>query len=645
MAMRKRFDLAKFPTYSGKDLGASYTATKTTFKVWAPTASMVVLRLYSTGHGPTQTHQLEMESSSDGVWILEFEGNIINQYYTYQATINGEFMKEVADPYTQTTGVDGVRGMVIDLEATNPDGWNNDVRPPLKSFNDIIIWETHIRDLSISATSGIANKGKFLGVTEAGTTSPEGQKTGLDHIIDLGVTHIHFLPLFDFEGINETQLELAQYNWGYNPRNFNSPNGSYSTNPYDGNVRVKEFKEMIKVLHNKGIRVIMDVVYNHTCNTGNTPFEQLVPGYYYRLDSRQKFANGSGCGNETASDHPMFRKYMVDSIKYWAQEYHIDGFRFDLMAIHDIETMKLIRSELTKIDSTIFIYGEGWTAGRSPLNIKLRATKEQTNKLNGIAVFSDEFRDGLRGRGFKQGEQGYICDNPDLRESIKYGIVGGVNHSQVDYSKVIHSGISYVNSPSQFIGYASCHDNYCLWDRICATTNDLSEMDRLRIQKLANGIVLTSQGIPFLHAGEEIVRTKQMVENSYKSADNINGIDWSRKSKYLGVYNYYKEMVELRKNHPAFRMTNTAEINKNLTFLNVKSPSVIGYQISNHANGDVWEKIIVYINPTSMNVEVMLPDGNWQLVANGSGLLKNGIEVNNGNTKIPARTMNIFKLL
>lgn len=647
MGKKKEFNLNQYPFYNGLDLGATYSSTKTSFRVWAPTASSVTLRLYNTGLGGAATQEVKMDKSNDGTWIAIVEGDIKNQYYTYQATINGIALNEVADPYARTTGANGLRGMVVDLGTTNPVAWENDVRPALKNFNDIIIWEMHVRDFSINANSGIKNRGKYLGLTETGTTSPKGQKTGLDHIVDLGVTHVHLLPVFDFQTIDETKLNTPQYNWGYDPQNYNVPEGSYSTNPYDGNVRVTEFKQMVQALHAKGIRVIMDVVYNHTAQGNSVPFEQLVPGYYYRKDSLGQFSNGSGCGNETASNHPMFQKYMVESLVYWAQEYHIDGFRFDLMAIHDIETMNLIRAELSKVDSTIFLYGEGWMASKSPLRNKLRASKENTYLLNDIAVFSDEIRDGLRGRWMEANEKGYICGNPKLTESIKYGIVGGIKHSQIDYSKVIYGGKSYVSKPSQFIDYVSCHDNPCLWDKIAETAKDLPEIERIKIQKLANGIVLTSQGVPFLHSGEEMVRTKQMVENSYNAPDSINNLDWSRKSTYIDVYNYYKKMIALRKNHPAFRMETSIDINNNLTFLKTHSSTVIAYKIGNNANGDAWCNIIVAINSSAKNDTIELPNGKWQLVADGDAISEDGIDKKVYTDKIivPSRTLIILRSL
>lgn len=647
MGKKNSFDASPFPEYLGTDLGVTYLPQKSIFKVWAPTASNVKLRLYSQGIGGIALSEIEMVSASSGTWVSEVEDDQKGVYYTYQATVDGKLMNEVVDPYARSAGANGLRGMVVDLPSTNPEGWSEDKRPQLKSYSDIIIWELHVRDLSVHTSSGILNKGKFLGLTELGTKSSKGEKTGLDHMKELGITHVHLLPVFDFGTIDETKLDEPQFNWGYDPQNYNVPEGSYSTNPYDGNVRVREFKMMVKALHDNGIRVIMDVVYNHTSGTTVPPFEQLVPGYYYRTDSLGCLSNAAACGNETASERYMFRKYMVESVKYWAQEYHIDGFRFDLMAIHDIETMNLIRSELSAIDPTIFIYGEGWMASKTPLPLKLQARKEQTYKLNDIAVFSDELRDGLRGRWMNSGEKGFVCGNSVLAESVKYGIVGGVNHPQINYSEVIYAGKPYVSKPTQFISYASCHDNRCLWDKIAESCIDLSENERVKIQKLANGIILTSQGVPFLLAGEELARTKQMVDNSYNAPDSINSIDWSRKSDYSGVFNYYKEMIAFRKNHPAFRMGNADEIGANLQFLPTSSSGVIGYIIGNHANGDVWSDIVVVINGGSLDSKFELPSGNWSMVANGEGASEEGMDrvKYHGVIGAPARTLLVFRKL
>ncbi|MDO8899377.1 MAG: type I pullulanase, partial [Bacteroidales bacterium] len=386
-----------YPFYEGEDLGVHYATQKTSFRVWSPTAESVKLRIYSAGHAGEMLDVYQMEKDLKGTWIFELNGDWKNKYYTYQVKIGNKFLLEVPDPYAKAVGVNGDRGMIVDLSATNPPDWEHTLRPPLKSYADIVLWEIHVRDFSVHPSSGINHTGKFLAFTEESTRSPEGQKTGIDHLVELGITHVHLLPVFDFATIDESRLEKNQFNWGYDPKNFNVPEGSYSTNPFDGNVRISEFKQMVQALHKNGIRVIMDVVYNHMFDAGKSSFENLVPGYYFRMRPDGTFSDGSACGNETASEKPMMRKFMLESLKYWVNEYHIDGFRFDLMGLHDIETMNLIRKELLAIDSTIFLYGEGWTAADSPLPEKERALKSHASRLNGVAVFSDDIRDGIRG--------------------------------------------------------------------------------------------------------------------------------------------------------------------------------------------------------------------------------------------------------
>lgn len=635
----------RFPAYSGNDLGVTYSPTETKFRIWAPTASAMVLKVYSDGLGGSASQIDSLKRDISGTWVVSLSGDWKNKFYTLQANVNGKWMDEVADMYAKAVGVNGNRGMIVSLNETNPLGWNTDKKPALKSFNDIILWEIHTRDFSTNPTSGIKNKGKFLAFTEKGTKNPQGDKTGLDHLVDLGVTHIHLLPAFDFRTIDETKLGENNYNWGYDPQNFNVPEGSYSTNPYDGNVRIREFKEMVLALHKSGIRIIMDVVYNHLSNAPASNFEQLVPGYYFRHNPDGSLSNGSGCANETASEQPMMRKFMIESVLYWAKEYHVDGFRFDLMAVHDIETMKEIRAELNKIDPTIFIYGEGWTGGDSPLPVEQRAAKSAASKLDGIAVFSDDIRDGIRGSWSSSSDAGFMCGKVETEESIKFGIVASTNHPQVDFSKVNYSKEAYAANPASTITYVTCHDNPCLWDKISYTCTGEQEKEMLLSQKLANAIVLTSQGVSFLHAGEEVVRTKHGVENSYNSPDSINWIDWSRKSKYPDVYAYYKGLVHLRNNHPAFKTPTAEMISSNLKFFAMPKPLMVGYQISGNANGDAWKNILVYFNGSKSDVQVDLPEGSWRIVGNGNeinekGLTTQGFEKSLAKTAmVPAKSM------
>ena len=614
-----------YPVYAGSDLGVKYSPLKTTFKVWAPKASEVKLRLYDAGEGGDAINTVDMTKGINGTWRTVINKDIKNKYYTFQIKRDGNWLLEAPDIYAKAVGINGHRGMVADMASTNPAGWQNDRRPALKNATDIVIYETHIRDISIAPNSGIKHKGKFLGLAETGTKSPDGESTGLDHIKELGITHVHILPAFDFNSIDEKK-PYEKYNWGYDPLNYNVPEGSYSTNPYNGNIRIKEFKTMVQAMHKKGLRVILDVVYNHTSDIKNANFSQFAPGYFYRQNPDGSYSNATACGNEVASERPMVRKFMIESVLYWAGEYHLDGFRFDLMGVHDIETMNQISAALHKINPTIFIYGEGWTAGNSPLPEAQRAVKVNTAKLDKIAVFSDDIRDGLHGGWSNIKEKGFVSGAADKAESIKFGIVASTPNKQVDYSKVNYSKAAWAAQPYQTITYASCHDDNTLFDRLKISNPDASEADLIKMDKLANAIVLTSQGVPFLHSGAELLRTKRGVANSYNSPDSINQIDWSRKIKYKAVFEYYKGLIALRKSHPAFRMPSTKMIQDNLKFIDTGDAGVIAYSISNNANGDKWKNILVVLNGNTSAKSVKLPSGKWRLVADGEVVNQRGIK-------------------
>lgn len=614
-----------YPVYSGSDLGVKYSPLKTTFKVWAPKASEVKLRLYDAGEDGQAINTVTMTKGVNGTWRAMINKDIKNKYYTFQIKQDGKWLLERPDIYAKAVGINGMRGMVADMAATNPTGWQNERRPALKNATDIVIYETHIRDISIAPNSGIKHKGKFLGLAESGTKSPGGEPTGLDHIKQLGVTHVHLLPSFDFNSIDEKKPD-EKYNWGYDPVNYNVPEGSYSTNPYDGNVRIKEFKTMVQAMHKKGLRVILDVVYNHTSDIKNSNFSQFAPGYFYRQNPDGSYSNATACGNEVASERAMVRKFMIESVVYWAKEYHLDGFRFDLMGVHDIETMNQISAALHKVNPTIFIYGEGWTAGNSPLPEAQRAVKINTARLNKIAVFSDDIRDGLHGGWSNIKEKGFVSGAADKAESVKFGIVASTPNKQVDYSKVNYSKAPWAAQPYQTITYASCHDDNTLFDRLKISNPGASEADLIKMDKLANAIVLTSQGVPFLHSGAEMLRTKKGVANSYNSPDSINQIDWGRKAKYKAVFEYYKGLIELRKSHPAFRMPSTKMIQDNLKFIDTGDAGVIAYLINNNANGDKWKSILVVLNGYTSVKTIKLPAGKWTMVADGETVNQKGIK-------------------
>lgn len=472
----------------------------------------------------------------------------------------------------------------------------------------------HHRDFSVDSTSGIKNKGKFLALTEHGTMNSDKLLTGIDHLIELGVTHVHLLPSYDYASVDETKLDENQYNWGYDPLNYNVPDGSYSTDPYQPATRVKEFKQMVQALHKAGIRVILDVVYNHTFNTAESNFERTVPGYFYRQKEDGTLANGSGCGNETASERPMMRKFMIESVLYWMKEYHIDGFRFDLMGVHDIETMNEIRKAVDEVDSTVCVYGEGWAAEMPQYPADSLAMKKNVAYMPGIAVFSDEFRDGLCGSVWEKGKGAFLAGVPGGENSVKFGIVGAIEHPQVRYDSVNYSRQAWAGQPTQMISYVSCHDGLCLVDRLKASMPEATPEQLVRLDKLAQTVVFTSQGIPFIYAGEEVMRDKQGVDNSYKSPDAVNAIDWRRKTMNGDVFMYYKRLIDLRKSHPAFRMGDAEKVRKHLEFLPVEGQNLIAFRLKDHANGDSWEDIIVAFNSRMTPARLAVPAGKYTVV-------------------------------
>jgi pullulanase len=552
-----------------------------------------------------------MKKDLNGTWVAKVAGDIKGKFYVFKVQINGKWMNEVPDPYAKAVGVNGKRPMVVDLKTTDPANWEKDKSPSFKNKTDAILYELHIRDASISNNSGIKNKGKYLGLTEIGTKNSEGLSTGLDHIKELGVTHVHLLPCFDFYSVDESKPDKSQYNWGYDPLNYNVPEGSFSTNPYDGVTRIKEFKQMVQAFHQNGLRVIMDVVYNHTRLTEDSYFNQLVPGYYYRQTKDGKFSNATACGNETASERYMMRKFMLESVLYWAKEYHIDGFRFDLMGVHDIETMNLLSKELHKMKPDILLYGEGWTAGSSPLPDSLRAIKKYAYKLDRIAVFSDDIRDGIKGSVFEHGDKGFASGKPGMEESIKFGITASCKHPHIDYAKVNYSKDPYSAQPWNTITYCDCHDNHVLWDKLAISAKNTTVAERKEMDKLAMSIVLTSQGISFLHAGTEFLRTKKGVENSFETPDSINAIDWDLKTINKEIFEYVKELIKMRKEHPAFRMKRANEIAANIQFTDAGQKGLITYIINGQKVNDIWKKIFVVLNSDSKK-NVSLPNGIWK---------------------------------
>lgn len=589
----------------------SYQQGMTEFRLNAPTEA--TLRIYDNGSDTKAAKTVKMKKASNGEWVATVKGNLKGKFYTFD-TGNGE----CPGLFAKAVCVNGDRAAIVDMTDTNPEGWANDVRPSLKSPCDLVIYELHHRDFSIDASSGLVNKGKFLALAEP---------KAIDYLKRLGVNAIHILPSFDFASVDETRLDQPQYNWGYDPKNYNVPEGSYATDPYEPTRRIKEFKTMVMALHKAGIRVILDVVYNHTFNIKNSNFQRISPDYYYRKTADGRYSDGSGCGNETASEKPLMRTYMIESVKYWVNEYHIDGFRFDLMGVHDIETMNQIRHEVNNIDPSIYIYGEGWSAGSCAYPTEKLAMKANAQKLDGIGAFSDEMRDALRGPFSDDHKGGFLAGVSGQEESIKFGIVGAIQHPQVDMTKVNYSKAPWTNSPAQMVSYVSCHDDMCLTDRLRTSIPGIDNDELIRLDLLAQTAVFTSQGVPFMLCGEEMLRDKKGEHNSYRSPDSINHLDWDNLKKYPEVFDYYSGLIALRKAHPAFRLGNAEAVRQHLEFLSAPS-GVVAFRLKNHAGGDAWNNIVVILNANRTPQTINIPMNQYTAVVKDGVVKAEGI----GNT-------------
>ena len=603
----------------------SYSPRQTTFKLNAP--KKPTLRIYEAGRGGNAIKKIKMKQTAENVWEATVSGDLKGKFYTFDIGRG-----ETPGVFAKAVGINGHRGAIIDMQTTNPSGWNSDHRLALKSPADLIIYEMHHRDFSIDPSSGLVNKGKFLALTE---------QKAIRHLKELGINAVHILPSFDFASIDEANTTTPQYNWGYDPQNYNVPEGSYSFDAEQPTRRILEFKQMVQALHKAGIRVILDVVYNHTFDIKGGNFDRTFPMAYYRYTADGKPSNGSGCGNETASEKPLMRQFMLESMKYWADEYHIDGFRVDLMGIHDIETMNLIRKELSSIDPNIFIYGEGWTAGTCAYPTEKLALKAHIKQMPGIAAFSDEIRDALRGPFSDDKRASFLGGIAGFEESIKAGIAGMIAHPQVDYTKVNYTKEPWANEPTQMIAYVSCHDDMCLVDRLKASipeaAYDMEEV--IRLDQLAQTVVFTSQGIPFMLSGEEMLRDKKGVHNSFNSPDEINHLDWNNLKKYPQVFAYYKGLIQMRKAHPAFRLGSAELVRKHLEFLPTQQDCLVAFRLKNHAGGDKWNNIYVVLNGNANLQSLNIPKGKYTIVANNGVINEAGIgEMEGGEVMIDAQT-------
>lgn len=579
---------------------------QTTFTLNAP--QQPILRLYADGEGGKPLQQYKMRAAGKHRWTLTLKRNLQGKFYTFDIGHG-----ETPGVFATAVGVNGKRAAIIDRATTNPAGWAQDKRPALISPADQVIYELHVRDFTHKMPNN-AHPDKFLGVADT---------AALAHLKRLGVTAVHLLPSFDFSSIDETKPHLPAYNWGYDPQNYNVPEGSYATNAYDPATRIKEFKQMVQALHRAGIRVILDVVYNHTADIEHSNFQRTYPDYYYRKRADGGYSDGSGCGNETASEKPLMRAFIIESIVYWAREYHIDGFRFDLMGVHDIKTMNAACRALHKIDPSIFVYGEGWSAGQCAYPSHLLASKAHMKQMPGIAAFSDELRDGLRGPFYDDKQGAFIAGVSGAEERIKFGIVGGIAHPQVNMQQVGGVHLPWNDDPTQFISYVSCHDDMCLVDRLRASVPNLTPEMLVRLDCLAQSVVMLSQGVPFMLSGEEMLRDKQGVHNSYQSPIEINALPWQNLQRYPQVFAYYQRLIALRRHHPAFRLGNANLIRQHLSFLPTQ-PNLVGFMLTGHAGGDVWDNIVVVFNANNEARKVTVPKGRYTIAASNGTINETG---------------------
>ena len=592
----------------------TYSPAETLFELWSPDAERVEVVLYE---GDNIVEEIAMTAGEKGLWHATAKGDRKGMYYAFRVTIGGKSLKESAGIFAKALDVNGNRGAIIDMRDTDPEGWSEDKVLDVE-LSKSIIYEMHYRDMTAHASAGSKYPGKYIGMAERGTRSFEGLATGIDHLVELGVTHVHLLPTADFGSIDESE-PTDQYNWGYEPKNYNAPEGTYSTDPATPETRIREFKSLVKALHDAGIAVVLDVVYNHTTSTENCGFELTVPGYFYRMREDGTFADGSGCGNETASEKPMMRKYMVESLEYWVKEYHIDGFRFDLMAIHDIETMNLIRERLEALNPDVLLYGEGWAAQAPLYDEKKLAFKRYTYRMPGIAAFSDDIRDALRGT-LDLSKGGFIHGVEGNKEGVKFGIVGAIEHPEVDYREA-----AWTASPLQHVSYVACHDDHNLRDRLEHISPNASEAERLQMVRLAHLGVFTSQGIPFIFAGEEMYRSKLGEKNTYNLPDKYNAIDWSLKSKYADLLDYHKGLIAMRKAHPAFSLGDAELVREHLSFIENENEAALGFVLDNLEGIDSAKRIVVLMNGSREAVEFEIPNGSYKWICDGEAIAERGI--------------------
>ncbi len=625
--------------YGGSDLGAVYSKEETIFKLWAPVAQSVTIKLYHTCTDEKSYRRLLMTKGRDGVWSKTAYGDLDGVYYTYNITYD-DIEQETIDIYAKSAGVNGAMGMVIDLAKTNPAGWDSYKPVKLNSYTDAVIYELHVRDFSIDPSVKFCYKGRFLAFVEGGLINAGGDSIGIDHLKEIGITHVQLMPCFDYYTVDESAVHKAQFQWGYDPMNYNVPEGSYSTNPYNGTSRVAEFKRLVHALHTRGIGVIMDVVYNHTAQTADSCFTKTFPRYFYRECDKSfnnGYSNGSGCGNEVATERPMVRKYIIDSLIYWATEYKIDGFRFDLMGLYDIDTINEAAVKLKEINPNVILYGEGWQGGSCALSNDKTCMKINARKTPGVGYFSDDFRDTVKGNNFKNKERGYVNGAEGVEEYAREVMTGRIPHPQIPNL----NKFSWTDNPQQTINYVEAHDNLTLWDKLYYTNPTDSVEERIKMDKMCAAMVFLAQGVPFIQAGQEFLRSKPLPggasfdNNSYCSPDIVNSLKWNRKSEFKNVYNYYKGLIAFRKAHSALRYPTGKEIAENMRYFYKLPQKIVGFSLSGDDN---LEKILVFLNSNNYDVK-MYAFEKYNVYINGEKAGTQPLGTVEGDYIIPARSV------
>ena len=589
-----------------------YSSSKTQFCFWSNAAEQMEVLIYDAADA-TEHETLALTKGENDFWTASVKGDLTGKFYTVRSFQNGEWGLESPGIFAKAVSVNGQRAAIIDFAKTNPEGWDKDIRPAMPDMTDIVVYETHLRDFTMSPNSGIEHKGKFLGLTEEDTKTADGLPSGIAHLKELGITHLQILPMFDYGSIDETTLDQDRYNWGYDPVNYNTPDGSYSSDPYDPYARIREAKMMVQALHKAGIRVVMDVVYNHTYDAMGCALGRVVPKYFYRMNEDGTYANGSGCGNETASDHEMYRRFMIESVCYWAREYHIDGFRFDLMGIHDQETMRQIRAALDEIDPTILTYGEGWAAMAPAYPYEELAMKQWTYKMPRVGAFSDDIRNALIGSPFDH-ERGFASGNGACKEALMNGLVACIGFDDPN-GQLGAEPLRWAGEPMQHVSYITCHDNYCLRDRIDVSAKEETEATKIRMNMLAQTAVFVSQGMAFMYGGEELFRTKLGIDNSYQSPDSINTISWKNKANYDHLFEYYRQMIAIRHAHKGFRLGSAEAVKEHCEFLPTDNENLIVYRIKDLEGIDSAKSLIVVLNGSEKVCVVPIPEGNYTILA------------------------------